>query len=94
MADIQDPGATPEAMSIKKIGVIGAGQMGSGIAHVAAIAGIEVVMSDSSTRPSQISTRTWIARYSARRYRQWTSRMRWPCCRVPPNFPPLPIAIS
>ena len=48
MSDIQDPGATPEAMSIKKIGVIGAGQMGSGISHVAALAGIDVVMSDIS----------------------------------------------
>lgn len=48
MSDIQDPGATPEAMSIKKIGVIGAGQMGSGISHVAAVAGIDVVMSDIS----------------------------------------------
>ena len=46
MADIKDPGATPEAMSIKKIGVIGAGQMGSGIAHVAAMTGIDVVMND------------------------------------------------
>ena len=46
MPDIQDPGATPEAMSIKKIGVIGAGQMGSGIAHVAAVAGIDVVLND------------------------------------------------
>ena len=48
MSDIQDPGATPEAMSIKKIGVIWAGQMGSGISHVAAVAGIDVVMSDIS----------------------------------------------
>ena len=46
MADIQDPGATPEAMSIKRIGVIGAGQMGSGIAQVAAATGIDVVMKD------------------------------------------------
>ena len=46
MADIQDPGATPEALSIKKIGVIGAGQMGSGIAHVAAVAGIDIVLND------------------------------------------------
>jgi 3-hydroxybutyryl-CoA dehydrogenase len=46
MADIQDPGATPEAMSIKKIGVIGAGQMGSGIAHVAATTGIDVALVD------------------------------------------------
>ena len=29
---------------IKKIGVIGAGQMGAGIAHVSALAGFEVVL--------------------------------------------------
>ena len=46
MAAIKDPGATPEALSIKRIGIIGAGQMGSGIAHVAAVTGIEVVMND------------------------------------------------
>lgn len=46
MTDIQDPGATLEALSIKKIGVIGAGQMGSGIAHVAATTGINVVLND------------------------------------------------
>ena len=33
-------------MSLKKIGVVGAGQMGNGIAHVAAQAGIAVVMHD------------------------------------------------
>src|SRR5579859_7399940 len=31
---------------IKKIGVIGSGQMGNGIAHVAALAGFDVVMND------------------------------------------------
>ncbi|MDB5570790.1 MAG: 3-hydroxybutyryl-CoA dehydrogenase [Hyphomicrobiales bacterium] len=31
---------------IKKIGVIGAGQMGNGIAHVAAVAGFDVVLND------------------------------------------------
>ena len=46
MTDTVDPGATPEAMSVKTIGVIGAGQMGSGIAHVAATTGIDVVMTD------------------------------------------------
>jgi 3-hydroxybutyryl-CoA dehydrogenase len=35
--------STPE---IRKIGVIGAGQMGNGIAHVAALAGIDVAMLD------------------------------------------------
>jgi 3-hydroxybutyryl-CoA dehydrogenase len=33
---------------IRKVGVIGAGQMGSGIAHVAALAGFDVVMNDIS----------------------------------------------
>jgi 3-hydroxybutyryl-CoA dehydrogenase len=35
-------------MSIERIGVVGAGQMGSGIAHVAALAGYQVVLSDVS----------------------------------------------
>jgi 3-hydroxybutyryl-CoA dehydrogenase len=35
-------------MDIRKIGVIGAGQMGNGIAHVAALAGIDVVLHDIS----------------------------------------------
>ena len=34
--------------TIRKIGVIGAGQMGSGIAHVASVAGYEVVLHDIS----------------------------------------------
>jgi 3-hydroxybutyryl-CoA dehydrogenase len=34
------------AMKIEKIGVIGAGQMGNGIAHVFALAGYDVVMED------------------------------------------------
>jgi 3-hydroxybutyryl-CoA dehydrogenase len=36
------------AASIKKIGVVGAGQMGSGIAHVAALAGYDVLLNDVS----------------------------------------------
>ncbi len=35
-------------VEIKKIGVIGAGQMGNGIAHVAALAGYDVVLTDIS----------------------------------------------
>lgn len=35
-------------VTIAKIGIIGAGQMGSGIAHVCALAGFDVVMSDIS----------------------------------------------
>ena len=36
------------AFSIKKVGVIGAGQMGSGIAHVCALAGFDVKLNDVS----------------------------------------------
>ena len=35
-------------MEVKKIGVIGAGQMGSGIAHVCALAGFDVKLNDVS----------------------------------------------
>jgi 3-hydroxybutyryl-CoA dehydrogenase len=34
--------------SIQKIGVIGAGQMGSGIAHVCSLAGLDIVLADTS----------------------------------------------
>jgi 3-hydroxybutyryl-CoA dehydrogenase len=37
------------AISIKKVGVIGAGQMGSGIAHVCALAGFDVKLNDIDT---------------------------------------------
>src|SRR6266704_1460100 len=36
------------AFHIRKIGVIGAGQMGSGIAHVSALAGFDVKLNDLS----------------------------------------------
>src|SRR5689334_21155542 len=36
------------AVNIKKVGVIGAGQMGSGIAHVCALAGFDVKLNDVS----------------------------------------------
>jgi 3-hydroxybutyryl-CoA dehydrogenase len=44
------PKARPDSMAlqIRKIGVIGAGQMGSGIAHVSALAGFEVKLNDLS----------------------------------------------
>lgn len=35
-------------MTIKKVGVIGAGQMGNGIAHVAALGGFDVILNDLS----------------------------------------------
>jgi len=37
------------ALTIKKIGIVGAGQMGSGIAHVCALAGMSVVLNDIAT---------------------------------------------
>ena len=36
------------ALAIKKVGVIGSGQMGNGIAHVAALGGFDVVLNDIS----------------------------------------------
>ncbi len=47
-AILADPNARrdTEANSIRKIGIIGAGQMGSGIAHVVALSGYDVVMHD------------------------------------------------
>ena len=36
------------ALNIKKVGVIGAGQMGNGIAHVCALAGYSVLLNDLS----------------------------------------------
>ena len=38
--------ATPSLNSIRTVGVIGAGQMGSGIAHVCALAGYDVTVAD------------------------------------------------
>jgi 3-hydroxybutyryl-CoA dehydrogenase len=38
--------ATPTLKSIRTVGVIGAGQMGSGIAHVCALAGYDVTIAD------------------------------------------------
>ncbi len=34
------------AQTIRKVGIIGAGQMGNGIAHVCALAGLPVVIND------------------------------------------------
>ena len=40
--------ADNETLDIKSVGVIGAGQMGGGIAHVCALAGLDVALSDIS----------------------------------------------
>src|SRR5216684_2092646 len=42
------PGEMNKMAIIKKVGVIGSGQMGNGIAHVAALAGFDVVLNDVS----------------------------------------------
>jgi 3-hydroxybutyryl-CoA dehydrogenase len=44
-------GAMPS--EIQKIGVIGAGQMGSGIAHVCSLAGLDIVLSDVSAERAE-----------------------------------------
>jgi 3-hydroxybutyryl-CoA dehydrogenase len=46
------------AHSIRKVGVVGAGQMGSGIAHVAALAGFDVVLYDVSAERIKSSLAT------------------------------------
>ena len=58
------------AQTIRKLGVIGAGQMGNGIAHVCALAGISVVAARrpagrASRRRWRPSTATWHARWPA-----------------------------
>src|SRR6476660_7722599 len=47
-AILADPSAQgdPEANPIQKIGIIGAGQMGGGIAHVVALSGYDAVLHD------------------------------------------------
>ena len=45
-------------MEIERIGVVGAGQMGNGIAHVAALAGYEVVLQDIATAQLDLARRT------------------------------------
>ena len=55
---------------IKTIGIIGAGQMGNGIAHVAALSGVDVRLLDVDTaaldavRPNRRTT--WTARSAVR----------------------------
>lgn len=47
-SDHTGPDAGAEAFSIHNIGIIGAGQMGNGIAHVAALAGYDIRVNDLS----------------------------------------------
>ncbi|MEO0619268.1 MAG: 3-hydroxybutyryl-CoA dehydrogenase [Pseudomonadota bacterium] len=42
----QNDNPANEALAVKKVGIIGAGQMGNGIAHVIALSGYDVVVND------------------------------------------------
>jgi 3-hydroxybutyryl-CoA dehydrogenase len=58
-------------MDIRTVGVIGAGQMGSGIAQVFAVAGFAVVLTDISEDAlalprATVDQRTWPARWRRR----------------------------
>jgi 3-hydroxybutyryl-CoA dehydrogenase len=55
--------------TIRKVGVVGAGQMGSGIAHVAALAGFDVVLND----VSEDSIKSSLAKIGANMARQVTA---------------------
>ncbi len=46
VAKTKKPSAEEKSLSIRKVGIIGAGQMGSGIAHVISLAGYEVLLND------------------------------------------------
>ncbi|MDH4983312.1 3-hydroxybutyryl-CoA dehydrogenase [Hyphomicrobium sp. D-2] len=55
----------PVPQSIKKVGIIGAGQMGTGIAHVVALGGHDVVINDLKPEAVEESIRT-IEKYMTR----------------------------
>jgi 3-hydroxybutyryl-CoA dehydrogenase len=67
MAEQDAPVAGP--VEVKSIGVIGAGQMGSGIAHVAALAGYDVKLSDVSAEQAAKALGT-IGRYMDRQIKR------------------------
>lgn len=55
----QTPAAgTDDGMTIKTVGIIGAGQMGNGIAHVAALSGYDVLLNDLSEERVQAALAT------------------------------------
>ena len=66
-ADRASPAGSPARL--EKIGVIGAGQMGSGIAHVCGVAGLDVVLLDVSTEQLQ-KAKALIARNLERQVRR------------------------
>lgn len=52
------PDADAEVLSIRKVGVIGAGQMGNGIAHVASLADYDVLVNDLSSEAFEKAIKT------------------------------------
>ena len=72
MSDVRERPVTRSARTeqtvhpIRKIGVVGAGQMGSGIAHVCALSGLHVMLNDiapnASPRDWLQSVATWRVR--------------------------------
>ncbi len=68
-------------MDIKTFGVIGAGQMGNGIAQVAAVAGLSVIMSDIKPefcdKGMAFITKTWIGWSKRKRSAKRTKPLFW-----------------
>ena len=81
-------------MAIERIAVIGAGQMGNGIAQVAATSGFEVVMIDINQEAVDRGMATIerslskLVQRSASAKRTQMRRVR--ACRSPPTAPPAP----
>ena len=84
--------------SVKKLGVIGAGMMGAGIAYVSANAGIEVVLIDATQEAADRGKRPFRRTCSTRASSAARSRPRrrpkcWPASPPPPIMRPLRAAI-
>src|SRR3990172_6497471 len=76
---------------IRKIGIIGAGQMGGGIAHVVALHGYDVALHDIAKervdRRSGLSTGTSPARSPPARSARMSGRRRSPASPMPRRWP-------
>jgi 3-hydroxybutyryl-CoA dehydrogenase len=81
---------------LRRIGVIGAGQMGAGIAHVCVLAGLEVVLTDVHEEALRRVTQTIISNLSRQvgsgKIREVTRRPRLGACIPAPTMPGSPIA--